>query len=92
MFKGSKTNWKRIYIIAVHSKMKVILDGTRGYYAKQNKPIRERQLSYDLSDMRSLRGSAKGSWGVGREKNETRSNSGGRQTIRDLISGNKQGY
>ena len=33
------------------------MDGTRGYYAKLNKSIRERQLSYDLSDMRNLRGS-----------------------------------
>ena len=30
-------------------------DGTRGYYAKQNKSIRERQVSYDLTDMRNLR-------------------------------------
>ena len=43
------------------------MDGTRGYYAKQNKSIRERQLSYDLSDMRNLRGRA-GVLGVGREK------------------------
>ena len=32
------------------------MDGTRGYYAEQNKPIRRRQLLYDLSDMRNLRG------------------------------------
>ena len=32
------------------------VDGTRGYYAERNKSIRERQLSYDLSDMRILRG------------------------------------
>ena len=31
------------------------MDGTRGYYAKQNKSIRERQLSQDLTDMRNLR-------------------------------------
>ena len=29
--------------------------GTRGYYAKQNKSIRERQLSYDLIHMWNLR-------------------------------------
>ena len=32
------------------------VDGTRGYYAKRNKSIRERKLSYDLSDIRNLRG------------------------------------
>ena len=31
------------------------MDGTRGYYAKQNKSIRERQLSYALTDIRNLR-------------------------------------
>ena len=31
------------------------VDGTRGYYAKQNKSIKERQLSYDLTDMWNLR-------------------------------------
>ena len=31
-----------------------------GYYAKQNKSIRERQLSYDLPDMRKLRGNVEG--------------------------------
>ena len=36
------------------------MEGTRGYYAKQNKSIRERQLSSDLSDMRTLRGRAGG--------------------------------
>ena len=30
------------------------MDGTRGYYAKQNKSTRERQLSYDLADMWNL--------------------------------------
>ena len=34
------------------------MDGTRGYYAEQNKSIRESQLSYDLTDMRNLRGKA----------------------------------
>ena len=34
------------------------VDATRGYYAEQNKSIRERQLSYNLSDMRNLRGRA----------------------------------
>ena len=27
------------------------MDGTRGYYAKRNKSVRERQLSHSLSDM-----------------------------------------
>ena len=34
------------------------MDITRGYYAKQNKSIRERQLSYDLTDMQNLRNKA----------------------------------
>ena len=34
------------------------VDGTRGYYAKQNKSIRERQVSYDLTDMWDLRNKA----------------------------------
>ena len=61
------------------------IDGTRGYYAKQNKSIRERQLPYDLSDMRNLTGRL----GVvgGREgKNENKMGLGGRQTIRDSSS------
>ena len=44
--------------------------GIKGYYAEQNKSIRERQL-YDLSDMRNWRGG--GAVVVGREgRNETR--------------------
>ena len=45
--------------------------GTRGYYGEQNKSIRGRQLSYDLSDVSNLRGKV---WGLGvREgKSETR--------------------
>ena len=31
------------------------MDGTRGYYARWNKSIRERQLSYDLTHMWNLR-------------------------------------
>ena len=31
------------------------MGGTRGYYAKRNKSVRERQLSYDLIDMLNLR-------------------------------------
>ena len=31
------------------------MDGTRGYYAKRNKSIREGQLSYDLTDKWNLR-------------------------------------
>ena len=43
------------------------MDRTRGYHAKQNKSIRERQLSYDLPDMRNLRRRV-GVWGLGKEK------------------------
>ena len=32
------------------------VDGNRAYYAEQNKSIKERKLSYNLSDMRNLRG------------------------------------
>ena len=39
------------------------VDGTRGYYAERNKSVRERQLSYDLSDMRNLRVRAGGRGG-----------------------------
>ena len=42
------------------------MDGTRWYYAEQNKSIRERQLSYDLPDMRKWRCNG-GGWGVGKE-------------------------
>ena len=38
--------------------MAIICNGreeSRGYYAKRNKSVRERQLSYDLPDMRNLR-------------------------------------
>ena len=31
------------------------MDGTKGYYSKQNKSIRERQLSYDITHMWNLR-------------------------------------
>ena len=31
------------------------MDGTRGYYTKQNKSIRERQVSYIVTDRRNLR-------------------------------------
>ena len=34
------------------------MDGTRGYYANQNKSIGERQLSNDLIDMWNLRNKA----------------------------------
>jgi len=30
------------------------MDGTRGYYAKRHKSIRERQLPYDLTHMWNL--------------------------------------
>ena len=47
------------------------MDGTRGYYAKQNKSVRKRQLSYDLSDMKNFIDTAGGRGGFG-EGNETR--------------------
>ena len=47
------------------------MDGTRGHYAEQNKSIRERQLSYDLPDMKNLRGRV-GGLGGREGKNETR--------------------
>ena len=31
------------------------MDGAKGYFVKPNKSIRERQLSYDLTDMWNLR-------------------------------------
>ena len=31
------------------------MDGTRGYYAKQNKSVRERKISDDFTHMRNLR-------------------------------------
>ena len=41
------------------------VDGTTGYYAEQNKSVRKRQLSHDLTDMKNLRGSSGdcGGWG-----------------------------
>ena len=47
------------------------VDGTRGYYAERNKSIRERQLSYDLPDMRKLKGNV-GELGGRKGINETR--------------------
>ena len=46
------------------------MDETTGYYAERNKLIRERQLSYDLPDMRKLRGKVGGL--EGRKINKTR--------------------
>ena len=31
------------------------MDGTRGYYAKQNKSVRERQIPYDFTYIWNLR-------------------------------------
>ena len=47
------------------------MDGTRGYYAERTKSIGERQLSYDLPDMRKLR-SNMGGLGGRKRINETR--------------------
>ena len=62
-------------IICSHQKKRNLafcndMDGTRGYYAEQNKSMRERQLSYDLPDMKNLRGNMRGLWG--REGNHKR--------------------
>ena len=46
------------------------MDGIRGYYAERYKSIRETQFSYDLSDMKNLRGRVGGCGDYGR-KNET---------------------
>ena len=48
------------YYAAIKSIPKILpfqndMGGTRGYYAKQNKSIIERQLSYDLPDRRKWR-------------------------------------
>ena len=50
------------------------MDGTRGYYAKRNKSIRERQLSYDLAHMWNLRNKTEGNKGreEKRKQGETR--------------------
>ena len=47
------------------------LDGTRGCYAKGNEPIRERHLSYYLTDMWNLRNKIENHKGR-EEKNKTR--------------------
>ena len=49
------------------------VDGTTGYHGKQNKSVRERQLSHDLSDMKNLKGRVGvGGHGGVKEGNETR--------------------
>ena len=63
------------------------IDGTRGYY-EQNKSIRERQLLYDLSDMRNLRGNVEG-LGARDGENETRRDLEETNHKRLLISQNK---
>jgi len=56
------------------------MDGTRGYYAKQNKSVRERQIPYDFSHMWNLRNKTDEHRGrEGKIKYKQR----GRQTIRD---------
>ena len=47
VFLGNQKEWK----LAICN----YTDGTRGYYAKQNYPVRERQISYDFTHMRTLR-------------------------------------
>ena len=48
-----------IYIFQPSKKMKFCVDGTREYYSKGNKSIRERQLSYDFTHMWDIRNRAK---------------------------------
>ena len=36
------------------------MDGTRGYYAKQNNSVRERQIPYDFTHMWKLRNKTNG--------------------------------
>ena len=64
------------------------MDGTRGYYAKQNKSIRERQLSYDLTHLWNLINKTEDHRGKEEKINKTKSE---RETNhkRLLIIGNK---
>ena len=64
------------------------MDGTRGYYAKQNKSIRERQLSYDLTDLWNLRHKAEDLRGR-EEKIKPEETREGDKRERLLIIGNK---
>ena len=44
------------------------MDGTRVYYAKRNKSVRERKISFDLTHMRNLRNKADEHMGMGKRK------------------------
>ena len=44
------------------------MDGARMYYAKQNKSIRERQISYDITHMSNLRNRIDELWEVGERR------------------------
>ena len=52
------------------------MDGSRGYYAKRNKSIRERQLSYDFTHMWNLRNKtgSQGKRGENKTKSERETN------------------
>ena len=62
------------------------MDETRGYYAKQNKSIRVRQLLCDLTRMRNLRNQTEDHQV---REGKIRQNQKGKQTIGDSIIGNK---
>ena len=51
------------------------MDGTRRYYVKQNKAVRERQIPYDFTHMWNLRNKT--------DKHEGRGKKIEKQTIRD---------
>ena len=64
------------------------MDGTRGYYAKQSKLVRKRQLSSDLTDMRNLRNKTEDHRGrEGKMKQDETREKG--KALESLISGNK---
>ena len=57
------------------------MDGTRVYHAKQNMPVREKQISYDFTHMWNLRNTTTDEHR--RREGKIRSKQRGRQTIRD---------
>ena len=64
------------------------MDGTRGYYAKRNKLITERQVPCDLTDTWNLRNKTEDHRGR-EEKHKTRQNQRETNHKRLLIIGNK---
>ena len=64
------------------------VDRTRGYNAKENKSIRERQFSYDLTNMRNLRNKTEDHRGIeGKMKQEETREEDNHKRL--SISGNK---